>query len=166
MAAPLYPVRLPCRALLLSALSAATGVATAQQHPPSGDELRSMYCIEVIRAQIDLQRHSISASDTAAASAITPALRQQWIDTSAELLQGLAKLEAVRYKLQAYMLPRIPALDPSALATALRQGAADFQESKAVAAMDQQPSMCSAACGDKTPLSRVSACASPTWLPP
>ena len=163
---PLCPARLPCGALLLSALSAATGVATAQQHPPSGDELRSMYCIEVIRAQIDLQHHSISASDTAAASAITPALRQQWIDTSAELLQGLAKLEAVRYKLQAYMLPRIPALDSSALAAAVRQGEADFQESRAVAAMNQQPSMCSTSCGDKTPLSRVSVCASPTWLPP
>ena len=165
-AVPLWPVRLPCGALLLSALSAATGVAAAQQHPPSGDELRSMYCVEVIRAEIEVQRHLISASDSAAASAITPALRQQWIDTSAELLQGLAKLEAVRYKLQAYMLPRIPALDPSALATAVRQGDADFQESRAVAAMDQQPSMCSASCGDKTPLGRVSACASPTWLPP
>ena len=165
-AVPLWLARLPCGAVLLSALSAATGVATAQQHPPSGDELRSMYCIEVIRAEIDLQHHSISASDTAAASAITAAQRQQWIDTSAELLQGLAKLEALRYKLQAYMLPRIPALDPSALATAMRQGAADFQESRAVAAMDQQPAICSATCGDKTPLSRVSACASPTWLPP
>src|SRR5262249_61726209 len=117
---PLCPARLRCGALLLSALSAATGVPPAKQHPPSGDELRSMYCIEVIRAQIDLQHHSISASDTAAASPITPALRQQWIDTSAELLQGLAKLEAVRKQVPTYMLPRSPALDESAHGTRSR----------------------------------------------
>src|SRR5262249_61944414 len=119
-AVPLWLAGIPCGAVLLSALSAATGGATAQQPPPSGDELRSMYCIEVIRAEIDLQHHSISASDTAAASPITPALRQQWIDTSAELLQGLAKLEAVRKQVPTYMLPRSPALDESAHGTRSR----------------------------------------------
>jgi len=164
------------RALLLSVLSVSTGVG-AQQQPPSGDELHSMYCVEVIRAEIDLQRHLISASDAAAGNAITPAVRQQWIDTSAELLQGLAKLEAVRYRLQAYMLPRIRALDSFALATAMRQGEADFQASKIVAdrcaaecnsaqAATQPPQACSASCGDKATLSRVSACDKPTWLPP
>ena len=177
-ATPLRALRgkhLPCALLLLSALSATTAVA-AQQQAPSDDELRSMYCVEVVRAEIDLQHHLISASDAAAASAITPELRQQWLDTSVELLQGLAKLEAVRYRLQVYMLPRIPALDSFALATAMRQGNADFQESKVVAdrcavecspqAASQQPPVCSVSCRDKTSLSRVSACDKPTWLPP
>ena len=178
-AAPLWRVctkHLPCGALLLSALSVSAGVS-AQQQAPSDDELHSMYCVEVLRAEIDLQRHSISASDAAAASAITPALRQQWIDTSAELLQGLAKLEVVRYRLQTYMLPRIPVLDSFALATAMRQGDADFQQSKIVAdrcaadcnsaeAANQQPSVCSASCGDSAALSRVSTCDKLTWLPP
>jgi hypothetical protein len=148
----------------------------AQQQAPSNDELRSMYCLEVIRAEIVLQRHLISASDAAAAGAITPDLRQQWIDTSAELLQGLAKLEVARYRLQAYMLPRIPTLDTFALATAMRQGDADFQASRLVAdrcaaecssaqPTSQQSSACSSSCGDKTQLSRVSACEEPTWLP-
>lgn len=44
-----------------------------------------MYCVEVIRAEIDLQQHMISASVDAAGRATTPELRQQWIDTSAEL---------------------------------------------------------------------------------
>ena len=167
---------LPCAALLLSVLAVTTGVA-AQQQPPSADELRSMYCVEVIRAEIDLQHHLISASDAAAASAITPELRQQWLDTSVELLQGLAKLEAVRYRLQVYMLPRIPALDSFALATAMREGNADFQESRAGAdrctvecnppqAANQQPPVCGISCGDKTSLGRVSVCDKPTWLPP
>jgi hypothetical protein len=148
----------------------------AQQQAPSGDELHSMYCAEVIRAEIDLQHHLISASDAAAGNATTPALRQQWIDTSAELLKGLAKLEVMRYRLQAYMLPRIPALDSFALAAALRQGDADFQESRAVAdrcadecsrpqVTTQQTAVCTTSCSDKTTLSRISACEKPTWLP-
>ena len=178
-AAPLGALRgkrMSCAALLLSALSATTGVA-AQQRPPSDDELRSMYCVEVLRAEIDLQHHLLSASDAAAANAVTPELRQQWIDTSVELLQGLAKLEVVRYRLQAYMLPRIPALDSFALATAMREGNADFQESRAGAdrctvecnspqAANQQPPVCGISCGDKTSLGRVSVCDKPTWLPP
>jgi hypothetical protein len=176
-AAQLWPVKhIPSGALLLSALSISNGVC-AQQQAPSNDELRSMYCVEVIREEIELQRHLISASDAAAAGAITPAVRQQWIDTSAELLQGLAKLEAARYRLQTYMLPRIPALDSFALATAMRQGNADFQQSKTVAdrcaadctsdqATNQQPVVCSASCGDKATLSRVSSCDKPTWLSP
>jgi hypothetical protein len=164
------------RSFLLSALSVTAGVA-AQPQAPSEDELRSMYCVEVIRAEIGLQRHLISASDAAAGSATTPALRQPWIDTSAELLQGLAKLEVVRYRLQAYMLPRIPALDSSALAAAMRQGDGDLEESRAAAdrcaaectasqAMNQQPVLCSASCSDAALLRRISDCEKPTWLPP
>jgi hypothetical protein len=174
-AAP-WPVKHLSGVLLLSALSVSTGVA-AQQQTPSDDELRSMYCVEVLRVEIDLQHHLISASDAAAASAITPALRQQWIDTSAELLQGLAKLEVVRYKLQAYMLPKIRALDSAALATAMRQGDSDFQDSRVIAdrcaaecnpgqTSNQQPFVCSASCGDKALLSRISACDKPTWVTP
>jgi hypothetical protein len=175
-AASPWPAKHLAGALLLSALSVSTGVA-AQQQAPSDDELRSIYCVEVLRAEIDLQHHLISASDAAAASAITPALRQQWIDTSAELLQGLAKLEVVRYKLQAYMLPRIRALDSAALATAMRQGDSDFQDSRIIAdrcaaecnpaqTSNQQPIVCSGSCGDKALLSRISACDKPTWLTP
>ena len=161
-------------ALALSLVSTSTAVI-AQQQPPSGDELRSMYCIEVLRAEIGLQRHLISAADTAAGSAGTLEQRQQWIDTSVELLQGLERLEFVRYRLQTYMLPRIPALDAFSLAEAMRRGYADFQASRAVADQcaiecsaphTQQPLVCSTSCGDKTTLDRVTACDKPAWLPP
>lgn len=103
-------------------------------------------------------------------------MREQWIKTSAELLQGLADLEGVLYRLQAYMLPRIPALDPLALAVAIRQGEADFQESKLVAnrcaveCAGPQPNnessqACTASCADNPLLTRVTACRNPTWLP-
>lgn len=118
-------------AILLSALAALTTGVTAQQHTPSKEELRSMYCVEVIRAEIDLQQHMISASVDAAGRATTPELRQQWIDTSAELIQGLAKLEAVLYRFQAHMLPRIQGLDSSALAEAIREGNTDSAAGRA-----------------------------------
>lgn len=135
------------KAFALVALAAVSPVL-AQQQPPSGDELRSMYCVEVIRTEIELQHHLISAADTAAAGASTADVRQQWISTSAELLQGLATLERVRYRLQTYMLPRIPALDSSALALAVREGLADAHSA------------------DPVLLSRTSVCQNPVWLPP
>ena len=54
----------------------------------ANDERPSICCAEVIRAEIGLQHKMISVSDGAAASATTPALPRQWIDTSAELLSG------------------------------------------------------------------------------
>jgi hypothetical protein len=134
--------------VLLSALSDST--ATAQpQAPPSDAELRSMYCVEVLRTEITLQQHMISASSEAAGVA-QPELRAQWIDTSAELLRRLAKLEGALYRLQVYMLPRIPAIDPLALAAAIRRASADI----------------GTASGNDAQLSRVSACENPSWLAP
>ena len=114
-----------CAAVLLSAF---TGSATAQQRPPSADELHSMYCVEVLRAEITLQHHMISASSEAAGLA-QPEVREQWLDTSAELLQRLAKLEGAMYRLQVYMLPRIPAIDSIALASAIRRANAAAPQS-------------------------------------
>ena len=166
--------RAACGLLLWCALSALTTNAWAQQ-PPSENELRSIYCVEVVRAEIGLQHGLISASDEAASTATTPALRQQWIDTTAELLQGLAKLEGVLNRLQSYMLPRMHTLDAYALATAIRQGDTDVEESRAIAdrcatvcnvlhAMDERQA-CSASCSDNVLLTRVSACLHPSWLP-
>ena len=145
--------------VLLAALSAFATDVAGQPPAASADEMRSIYCVEVLRAEIDLQHHLIAASDEAANSATTPALRQQWIDTSSELLQGLARLELLRYRLQAYMLSRMHALDSFALAAAIREGEADFEASRAVV------QTCSASCGDSSALTRMSACQNPTWLP-
>lgn len=133
-------------AALLCALPVFPDNATAQQ-APSEQELHSLYCVEVLRTEITLQQHMISASSEAAGMA-QPELRAQWIDTSAELLRRLAKLEGALYRLQAYMLPRIPVIDPLVLAAAIRRADADHQESS----------------GDDAQLTRVSACENPTWL--
>ncbi len=137
------------RALLLSVLLAFTGDATAQSRAPSDDEMRSMYCVEVLRTEITLQQHMISASSEAAGAAAEPQLREQWIDTSAELLRHLATLESSLHRLQIYMLPRIPAIDSLALASAIRQANAEVQESS----------------GNDALLGRVKGCENPTWIP-
>ncbi|HVN46558.1 MAG TPA: hypothetical protein VMT66_15120 [Steroidobacteraceae bacterium] len=139
---------------LLPLLWSFTGEALAQAQPPgaqppSGDELHSMYCVEVLRAEIALQQHMISAATEAAGAAPSP-LREHWIDTSMELLRRLAQLEGTVYRLQLYMLPRIPGVDSLALAAAIRQANADIQESWR----------------SETLLSRAAACENPPWLPP
>jgi hypothetical protein len=135
--------------VLLSALPGLAANASAQPRPPSDDELHSIYCVEVLRAEINVQHHMISASSEAAGTA-QPEARQQWIDTSSALLQRLAKLEGALYRLQVYMLPRIPIIDSLALASAIRQANADVEESWRNDAL----------------LTRVTACENPAWLPP
>src|SRR5215831_10321415 len=87
--------------LCVSALCALTTVAVAQQKPPGNEELRSMYCVSVIRAEITLQQHMIYAADEAAGNASSPEERLRWNTTSAELRTHLAKLEGVLSRLQA-----------------------------------------------------------------
>lgn len=145
-------------AVLLIALAAFTGPAAAQERVPSRDELHSMYCVEVLRTEITLQHHMIDASSAAAAGAAQPDLRAQWLDTSAELLQRLAKLEGALYRLQLYMLPRIPGVDARALASAIRQADADIHAS------GEEPAAGSASPGETAVLGRVSACEKPTWV--
>lgn len=135
-----------CSAVLLAALSLFPAAALTQQ-APSEQELRSMYCVEVLRTEITLQQHMISASSEAAGVS-EPVLREQWIETSAELLQHLAKLERALQRLQTYMLPRIPGVDSYPLASAIRQANTDVQDSS----------------GNDALLSRVRDCENPSWL--
>jgi hypothetical protein len=161
----------------LSALYALTTVAVAQQKPPGNDELRSMYCVSVIQAEIGLQQHMIAAADEAASNASNAEERQRWNTTSAELRTRLEKLAGVLSRLQAYMLPRIGALDAFALRAAIRQGDEEFELSRTMAdrcavacgperVPDAERQACSAGCTDSALLSRVSECDNPTWLPP
>jgi hypothetical protein len=136
-----------CSSALLLALSAFAGEAAAQQRAPSEEELRSIYCVEVLRSEITLQHHMISASSEAAGVS-QPELRAQWLATSAELLRRLEKLQGALYRLQVYMLPRVPAIDSLVLASAIRQAGSDARS-----------------WSDTAAVSRESACENPTWLP-
>ena len=171
-------LRAGTRALLyLCALCSAVTAAVAQDKQPVTDELRSMYCVSVIRAEIGLQQRMISAADEAAGNATTSEDRLRWNTTAAELRTHLGKLEGVLSRLQAFMLPRIGALDAFALRTAIRQGDEEFELSRTMADRcavacgpqripEAEMQACSASCNDNALLSRVSACDNPTWLPP
>lgn len=137
--------RMNCGGLILLALCGFSGNAAAQGRPPSGEELHSMYCVETLRAEITLQNHLISASSEAAGTA-EAAQRAQWLDTSAELLQRLEKLQGSLRRLQAYMLPRISSIDALALASVIRQ-ASSLQSADA-----------------DSLLSHVRDCEDPVWL--
>jgi hypothetical protein len=161
-------------AVLPAVVAAFAGNAVAQQRAPSDDELHSMYCVEVLRAQITLQQHMISASSDAAGAA-QPEQRAQWIDTSAELLQRLTKLQGVLSDLQAYMLPRIPTLDALALAAAIRQADSDVEQSRTASgcagecddpthAQPQPPRPQPASWSGASLLTRLSGCENPTWI--
>lgn len=163
-------------AVLLATLSALADSAGAQQRVPSDDELHSMYCVEVIRAEITLQQHLVSASSEAAGTA-QPESRQQWIATSAELLQHLARLQDVLHQLQAYMLPRIPTIDSLALASEIRHAEADIEDSRANsdtctgecgqparAAYPQQGGADSSSWSHAALLIRVQGCENPDWI--
>jgi len=70
------------------------------------------------------------------------------VSTSAELSRQLEKLQGALYRLQAYMLPRIPAIDSSALAAAVRQADAELPASWSNEAL----------------LRQMNACENPTWV--
>jgi hypothetical protein len=161
---------------MLWAVACAVSYGAGAQKPPSNDELRSMYCVSVLRAEIGLQQRMIAAADEAAGNASTAEVRLQWNNTSAELHTGLSRLEGVLSRLQAYMLPRIGGLDPYALREAIRQGDDEFLLAHATAERcaiqcgpgrvpNDEMSACNAACSDPALLARVSACDDPPWLP-
>ena len=83
----------------------------------------------------------------------------------------MAKLEEVLYRLQVHVLPRIRELDSTAVASAIRDGEADFEESRLQAdrcatGCDALHPNCDAACNDNALLGRISACENPVWLAP
>lgn len=160
-------------AAVVFAMSAfASGNAMAEPRVPSDDELHSMYCVEVLKAEITLQQHMIDEASEAAGAA-APEQRAQWLDTSAELLQRLTKLQVVLYKLQVYMLPRIPTIDSVSLASAIRQADADVQSSSEgcagecddpAHAQSQQPQLRNASWNGAALQTRLRGCENPTWI--
>jgi hypothetical protein len=124
-------------------------VHPAVQSAGTASTERGGAALEVLRTEITLQQHMISASSEAAGVG-EPAMREQWIDTSAELLQRLAKLERAFDRLRVFMLPRIRTLDSYPLASAIRQANADAGDTT----------------GNDALMRRVRDCENPTWLGP
>jgi hypothetical protein len=148
--------------------------SAAQDSLPTDAELRSAYCIPVLRWEINLARQ--------ADSQLGPDVSDSPPEQKARTLvrEGIAKLESTLNRLQLYLLPRIMHRDPVALAAAQNRGEADVRQVQAVSdrcvkdcgasnplePSDDKKRACLDSCKpDMDLVTRVGACASPTWLP-
>ena len=158
-------------ALLSAILTLLAPTAFAQQHfegdqsldegklqtKPSDSDLRSAYCVAVLKGQIPWVRDQqvVAKVDGAAADASTPALQQANAKVRTEAHVRLERLLAAQARMAAYLSPRINTLDSAALLLAMDRGEADWREFQTHA---------KGAHPDAGLGSRIKACANPNWL--
>jgi hypothetical protein len=139
------------------ALYAVTSLAAAQQATPSDNDLRSAYCVAVLKGQIPWVRDQVVAKvDSAPTDASTPELQQANAKGRTEAHVRLERLLAAQARMAAYLSPRLNTLDSAALLLAMDRGEADWREFQ-THAKGTHPD---AALGN-----RIKACANPSWLP-
>jgi len=158
-------------ALLGAILTLLAPAAFAQQHSegvqslaegefqtkPSDNDLRSAYCVAVLKGQIPWVRDQVAAKvDGAPADASTPAPQQANAKVRTEAHARLERLLAAQARMAAYLSPRLNTLDSAALLLAMDRGEADWREFQ-THAKGVHPD---AGLGN-----RIKACANPNWLP-
>ena len=152
--------RVRCRRLfLLSFAMYAVATVAVAQRAPSDTELRAAYCLSLVKQEIEYQQRAIAQSETLAKNAQTPERRQAQ-EADAALWQGMQDAaEAIRRKLEMYLTPRLPALDPGAMLAATQRGAEDWHKLFAATRCPE--------CGNTDPglHERRKKCFNPTWLP-
>ena len=145
---------------------------------PSDAVLRSAYCIPIVQWGIDYTTKKV------AISANGQTREQQ--SANAQARKALEKWESALHRLRAYLIPRMPNRDPTALALALalKEGKDDAQqleknehcffdcftkknEGNPLSGETQHEILepCSDPCVDKVMVERMRACAELSWLP-
>jgi hypothetical protein len=161
---------------LLGALALAC-VAGAQA-VPTDNELRSAYCLGVLRAEIGTLQNALAQAESSGKSAPPPPAEVQEYAAKfqADSRERLAGLQTAYNRLMAYMMPKLSALDSSALMGATSRAHADWQEfmeqpNRCIAKCDpskmpkEDARACFSKCADNDLITRVKACETPTWLP-
>ena len=158
-------------ALLSATLTLLAPTAFAQQHSegvqslgegklqatPSDNDLRSAYCVAVLKGQIPWVRDQVVAKvDGAPTDASTPELQQANAKVRTEAHVRLERLLAAQARMAAYLRPRLNTLDSAALLLAMDRGEADWRE------FQTHPK---GAHPDAGLGNRIKACANPNWLP-
>ena len=131
------------RAILLSLMATA---ASAQGATPTDTDLRSAYCMAVLKGQIPWVREQVGARVDAApdqANAKVRAAAQAWV----------TKLQTAQNRIAAYLQPRLTTLDSAAMLMAMNRGEADWREFLAKGVNT-----------DEGTGVRIRACADPNWL--
>lgn len=126
--------------------------AFAQQLPDKAD-LKAAYCIPIMQAQV-----ANFQSDT---HTTNPQVKQR-------IATALAEVSGRLQRTQRYLIPRIPYLEPTALAAARQQGL-DDQATALKQVIDCAQKCETPACLDKCvpaePGNKVRACTQTDWLP-
>lgn len=163
------------------ALALLVTTASAQLHfqTPSDNELRASYCQAVLKAQIDSMQPELAAADANATAEhnFPPSadLQQLTAKQREEMHEMLVRLQSARDRINAYLVPRLNSLEPTAMLAALRRAEADWGEFQTmtdrcgkkcntIAAADQMGA-CWSSCKDGALIARINACADPNWLP-
>ena len=133
------------------------GQAYAQNYPPSDNDLRTAYCIPIIKSYLAV---ATSALGQVSPSYIPPP--DSGTPSHAELAALQDQMSATLSRLQAYLLPKLFQLDPTGIAAANSRAQADIRT------MDSYLNQCAKECGTeafKVLQNRMNACKNPTWLP-
>jgi hypothetical protein len=142
------------RAMLLTLMATA---ASAQQAIPTDNDLRSAYCLAVLKGQIPWVREQVGARVDAAPNRSTPSsseLQQANAKVRAAAEAWVAKLQTAQNRIGAYLLPRLTTLDSAAMLRAMNRGETDWREFLAKGVKT-----------DEGTGARIRACADPNWLP-
>jgi hypothetical protein len=139
---------------------------SAQNQQPTDVDLRTAYCIPVVKSQIVLLQQALTPLH--AQGDFRFVLPQQAAD---EIQKSIANLESVLKRLQLYFALKLRSVDPLGLALAEKRGEADVQtlsETNGRCAVQNgvpQDSPHYNACMDQDLIARMKACETPTWLP-
>lgn len=138
------------RTLCAALLAASSAVAHAQQLPNDVD-LLAAYCAPIVNQQVAVFQSGQSGQP------LPPHAEQYLKDAAADAQQRSGRLKR-------YLMPRIPYLDPTALAAASTQGKEDVERAQQDAAQcistcehDANPPQCARSCTTDT-LTRVRRC--------
>jgi hypothetical protein len=166
-------------AAITLALLATSASAQREFHTPSDNELHSSYCQAVLKAQIDWIQPELAKADAYADTEhkppLSPELQHFKAKQRAEMHAMLAKLQSAQDRINAYLMPRLTSLEPTAMLAALRRAEADWREFQAITdrcgkkcnaiAAADQIGACWTSCTDDALIARINACAEPNWLP-
>jgi hypothetical protein len=144
--------------------------AYAQQAVPSDNDLRSAYCMAVLKLEIPWFQDISAKVDaepptpvSAEAQQKNPALKQAVAESERAQAKArtlmhdkLVKLHGAQDRIVAYLLPRVSSLEPAAMLMAMQRGDADWQQFLAQSKTSHI---------DDELGSRIRTCSEPTWLP-
>jgi hypothetical protein len=181
-------------ALLLACGTAHVAIAQGTAIPTDA-ELRSAYCIPVLRWQLKmfndtqaaLERSHEQGDASFKQNPPSSDVQRQLADLEKKYLEAIgsvrgeiSRMQSTLDRLRAYLLPRMMQLDGMAIALATTRGEADLRDFQAMTGrcgnqcgISDQPGLgpndkekaCFESCADKELAARLRACSSPTWLP-